>query len=239
MIGICQSYFGGGVGAGGSNGYQNNRGNAWQGYRSYFEQPQQQQQPFQQFYSFVPQQQQQQNYFQTRQTPSSSTTSQVAASTTSASESLIAVAKLEGQNVQGIVQFRQMPNSMNLQVSGRITGLTPGLHGFHVHQFGDTRNGCTSMAGHYNPDNNNHGAPSDQKRHAGDLGNIEANQDGVAEFNMFDQRISLTGQYSILGRGLVVHANQDDLGRGGQQDSRTTGNAGGRVACGVIALAAQ
>lgn len=108
MIGICQSYFGGGVGAGGSNGYQNNRGNAWQGYRSYFEQPQQQQQPFQQFYSFVPQQQQQQNYFQTRQTPSSSTTSQVAASTTSASESLIAVAKLEGQNVQGIVQFRQM-----------------------------------------------------------------------------------------------------------------------------------
>ena len=152
---------------------------------------------------------------------------------------------------------------MNLQVSGRITGLTPGLHGFHVHQYGDTRNSCTSMGGHFNPDNNNHGAPNDQQRHAGDLGNIEANQNGMAEFNMLDQRISLTGQYSILGRGVVVsfffqflypsiinlinknlnnnkvHANQDDLGRGGQQDSRTTGNAGGRVGCGIISLAAQ
>uniref|UniRef100_A0A6P6XN93 Superoxide dismutase [Cu-Zn] n=1 Tax=Dermatophagoides pteronyssinus TaxID=6956 RepID=A0A6P6XN93_DERPT len=250
MISVnCQSYFGNSNGAVaptsgiGSNGYQNNHGNAWQGYRSYFEQPQQQQQPFQQFYSVVPQQQQQQqqrNYYPTRQTTSTiQVTSSSTSTATSSSEPLVAVAKIEGKDVQGIVQFRQMPNSMNLQVSGRITGLTPGLHGFHVHQYGDTRNSCTSMGGHFNPDNNNHGAPNDQQRHAGDLGNIEANQNGMAEFNMLDQRISLTGQYSILGRGVVVHANQDDLGRGGQQDSRTTGNAGGRVGCGIISLAAQ
>ncbi|OTF75258.1 hypothetical protein BLA29_011379, partial [Euroglyphus maynei] len=155
LIGNCQSNP---VAGSSSNGYQNNyntrNNNAWQGYRSYFEQPQPQQQPFQQFYSFLPQQQQQQpqqNYYPTRQTTS---TSQNVMPTGSGSTQTFAVAKIDGKDVQGIVQFRQMnnnnnnnnliqPNSMNLQVSGRITGLTPGLHGFHVHQYGDTRNNCT------------------------------------------------------------------------------------------------
>lgn len=152
-------------------------------------------------------------------------------------EPINAIALLEGKNVSGIVQFAQMPGTLNTQITGRIMGLEPGEHGFHIHQFGDKRDGCKSMGGHYNPDGNNHGAPSDQFRHAGDLGNIEANQDGIADFNFMDIRTSLEGPYSIIGRGVVVHAKQDDLGRGGVEESMKTGNAGGRVACGIVAIA--
>ncbi|KAF7145089.1 hypothetical protein RHSIM_Rhsim04G0091600 [Rhododendron simsii] len=99
-------------------------------------------------------------------------------------------------------------------ITGRITGLTPGLHGFHIHALGDTTNGCNSTGPHFNPLKKNHGAPSDKERHAGDLGNIVAGPDGVAEISIEDTLIPLTGHHSILGRAVVVHADPDDLGRG-------------------------
>lgn len=89
-------------------------------------------------------------------------------------------------------------------MQGVIRGLTPGLHGFHIHQFGDVREGCQSMGGHYNPDGHNHGAQMDLYRHVGDLGNIQANSNGEASFTINDSKISLTGDRSILGRGVVV-----------------------------------
>lgn len=113
------------------------------------------------------------------------------------------------------------------------------------------------MGGHYNPDGNNHGAQMDMFRHVGDLGNIQANENGEARFKITDSKITLIGPRSILGRGVVVcfslifhismcllflfflvqvHAKEDDLGRGNNEDSRKTGNAGGRVACGVVAV---
>ncbi|KAG5552261.1 hypothetical protein RHGRI_010367 [Rhododendron griersonianum] len=67
---------------------------------------------------------------------------------------------------------------------------------------------------HFNPLKKNHGAPSDKERHAGDLGNIVAGPDGVAEISIEDALIPLTGHHSILGRAVVVHADPDDLGRG-------------------------
>ncbi|KAG6506711.1 hypothetical protein ZIOFF_032038 [Zingiber officinale] len=110
-------------------------------------------------------------------------------------------------------------------VRGRITGLTPGLHGFHIHSFGDTTNGCNSTGPHFNPLNKSHGAPSDWERHA-----------GIAEVYVKDLQIPLSGPNSVLGRAVVVHADPDDLGRGGHELSKTTGNAGARIGCGIIGL---
>ncbi|XP_027066779.1 superoxide dismutase [Cu-Zn] 2 isoform X2 [Coffea arabica] len=154
-----------------------------------------------------------------------------------------AVAVISGgdsnNNVRGSIQFLQDFNSIGgaaTLVKGRITGLTPGLHGFHIHALGDTTNGCNSTGPHFNPLKRDHGAPSDQNRHAGDLGNIIAGVDGVAEISIKDIQIPLTGPHSILGRAVVVHADLDDLGKGGHELSRTTGNAGARVACGIIGI---
>lgn len=71
----------------------------------------------------------------------------------------------------------------------------------------------------------------------GDLGNVEAGDNGVAKINIKDSIISLQGEHNIIGRTVVVHADPDDLGQGGHELSKTTGNAGGRLACGVIGLA--
>ncbi|KAL0383808.1 UNVERIFIED_CONTAM: Superoxide dismutase [Cu-Zn] 2 [Sesamum calycinum] len=89
---------------------------------------------------------------------------------------------------------------------------------------------------HFNPLNKDHGSPIDEERHAGDLGNIVAGSDGVAEISITDRQIPLSGEHSILGRAVVVHADPDDLGRGGHELSKTTGNAGARVGCGIIGL---
>ncbi|XP_010510677.1 PREDICTED: superoxide dismutase [Cu-Zn] 2, chloroplastic [Camelina sativa] len=147
-----------------------------------------------------------------------------------------AVAVLKGtSDVEGVVTLTQ-DDSGPTTVNVRITGLTPGPHGFHLHEFGDTTNGCISTGPHFNPNKMTHGAPEDECRHAGDLGNIIANADGVAETTIVDNQIPLTGPNCVVGRAFVVHELKDDLGKGGHELSLTTGNAGGRLACGVIGL---
>ncbi|PKA58807.1 Superoxide dismutase [Cu-Zn], chloroplastic [Apostasia shenzhenica] len=143
-----------------------------------------------------------------------------------------AVAVLKGNSqVEGVVTLTQEddgPTTVNV----RVTGLIPGLHGFHLHEYGDTTNGCISTGAHFNPNGLTHGAPEDEVRHAGDLGNIDANDDGVAEATIVDNQIPLSGPNSVVGRAFVVHELVDDLGKGGHELSLTTGNAGGRLACG-------
>ncbi|XP_027175172.1 superoxide dismutase [Cu-Zn] 2-like isoform X4 [Coffea eugenioides] len=125
---------------------------------------------------------------------------------------LKAVAVISGgdtnNNVRGSIQFLQDFNAGGAAtlVKGRITGLTPGLHGFHIHALGDTTNGCNSTGPHFNPLKKDHGAPSDQNRHAGDLGNIIAGADGVAEISIKDIQVdmNLAGLLEMLVRGLVV-----------------------------------
>uniref|UniRef100_A0A1C9EFZ1 Superoxide dismutase [Cu-Zn] n=1 Tax=Neoseiulus barkeri TaxID=573039 RepID=A0A1C9EFZ1_9ACAR len=148
-----------------------------------------------------------------------------------------AVAVLKAEPVQGVVWFTQEGDSV--KVTGEITGLTKGKHGFHVHQYGDNTNGCISAGPHFNPQNKTHGGPADEERHVGDLGNLEAGDDGKAKVDIVDKLISLEGPHCIIGRSLVVHADVDDLGKGGHELSSTTGNAGARVACAVIGHAAD
>ncbi|KAM7485138.1 hypothetical protein LguiA_001147 [Lonicera macranthoides] len=137
--------------------------------------------------------------------------------------------------VSGTVFFTQEEDGPTT-VTGNLSGLSPGLHGFHVHALGDTTNGCMSTGPHYNPAGKEHGAPEDENRHAGDLGNVTVGEDGCANFTIVDTQIPLVGSGSIIGRAVVVHGDPDDLGKGGHELSKSTGNAGGRVACGIIGL---
>ena len=157
-------------------------------------------------------------------------------SLTEGEHTVIAQCDLEhSDTVKGTILFMQAPGSATL-VKGTVTGLTPGEHGFHIHEFGDMSKGCESMGGHYNPDGVDHGDL--EQGHVGDLGNITADESGVAKINIVSNRIELMGDRSIVGRGIVVHADQDDLGQGGDEESLKTGNAGDRLACGVITLRA-
>ena len=137
--------------------------------------------------------------------------------------------------VKGSILLIQAPGTATL-VKGTITGLTPGEHGFHIHEFGDMSDGCKSMGGHYNPDGVDHGDINEG--HVGDLGNITADEKGTAEFTIEAKRVDLLGDRSVIGRGFVVHSDKDDLGKGGYAESLKTGNAGDRLACGVITLRA-
>jgi len=140
-------------------------------------------------------------------------------------------------DVKGIIFLEQDVKGGPTTLTGSITGLKPGKHGFHVHQYGDLSNGCTSAGAHFNPFGKTHGGPSDENRHAGDLGNVDAGSDGKADINITDHLVSLIGPTSVIGRALIIHADIDDLGKGGHELSSTTGNAGARVGCGVIGIA--
>lgn len=135
----------------------------------------------------------------------------------------------EGNEVKGIVTFEKTDSGVVVNVN--IEGLTPGKHGFHIHEFGDcsAANG-TSAGGHFNPDGHEHGSPMGDSRHVGDLGNITADEQGVAKLTHLDKHLKFSGKNSIIGRSIIVHADEDDL------KSQPTGNAGARVACGVIGV---
>ncbi|KAE9444721.1 hypothetical protein C3L33_23381, partial [Rhododendron williamsianum] len=132
------------------------------------------------------------------------------------------------EGVNGTIYFTQEGDGPTT-VTGSLSGLKPGAHGFHVHALGDMTNGCMStcstqeflniglfiFAGPlFNPAGKEHGAPEDEHRHAGDLGNVIVGEDGTASFTVVDKQIPLSGPHSIIGRAVVVHADPDDLGKG-------------------------
>jgi Cu-Zn family superoxide dismutase len=136
----------------------------------------------------------------------------------------------KNSKVSGVVTFTLKNDA--IEITGEINGLTPGLHGFHVHEFGDMNSpDGTATGGHFNPEKEKHGGPHDADRHVGDLGNIEADGGGKVTLQITDKLIQLYGKHSIIGRGLIVHAKADDL------KTQPTGDAGGRVAQGVIGVA--
>ena len=151
------------------------------------------------------------------------------------SDKIIAQCILEhSDKVKGVIAFMQDKSGGPTVIKGKISGLTPGLHGFHIHEFGDLSKGCESAGGHYNPDGVDHGDLS--SGHVGDLGNIEADTNGISDFTIKADKVDLIGKQSIVGRSVVVHSDKDDLGKGGDDESLKTGNAGDRLACGVVVL---
>lgn len=135
----------------------------------------------------------------------------------------------EGNDVEGTIRFSSLDDSVQIQVN--LRGLARGSHGIHIHENGDcSAADASSAGGHFAPRNSPHGAPSDpaDQSHLGDLGNIQATTAGIAQFNRQYESITLEGDNSILGRAVVVHANPDDF------NSQPAGDAGSRVACGVI-----
>merc|ERR1711935_704256 len=116
-----------------------------------------------------------------------------------------------GSGVSGIVKMTQT-EGQKVKIVADIKGLTPGQHGFHIHQYGNLIEGCKTAGPHYNPFNKTHGGPGKEERHVGDLGNVIAGEDGVANFEIVDDQIKLFGEHNVIGRSFVVHADEDDLG---------------------------
>jgi Cu-Zn family superoxide dismutase len=149
------------------------------------------------------------------------------------------IAVLNGSIKKNFITFNPLSSKVT-EITYYIEGLEPfSVHAMHIHQFGDQRKGCESAGPHFNPYNAPHGAPENNKnhRHVGDLGNIVANAQGVASGTILDPLIKISGKNSVIGRSLVIHQDPDDLGLGNHKDSLTTGNAGKRLACGIIGIA--
>ncbi|MDR2015883.1 MAG: superoxide dismutase family protein [Azoarcus sp.] len=137
------------------------------------------------------------------------------------------LAPTQGNTVQGTVLFRQEADG--IRTIAEVSGLTPGSHGFHIHEKGDcSAPDATSAGGHFNPHGTAHGKAGEGAYHAGDLPSLEADAQGNAKLNAVLTGITLTGDHSIVSRGLIVHASPDDY------TTQPTGNAGARVACAVI-----
>ena len=162
-----------------------------------------------------------------------------------------AVAVVNMNQIHGTVLFEESGDLVKVIVE--LSGL-PKLgrhnHGIHIHRLGDMRKGCTSTCTHFNPTGESHGGRNSLIRHVGDLGNIVA-VDGQVNETFYDHRISLRGKDSLIGRCVVIHEDDDDLGLGGldeqgnvvdeetHRESLKTGNAGARIACAVIGIAAN
>ncbi len=140
------------------------------------------------------------------------------------------ISPVGGSNVKGSVVFEKVAEGV--KVTADVGGFEPNTkHGFHVHEFGDLgSDDATSAGGHFNPDGHDHALPETEVRHGGDLGNLSADEDGHATLTLTVDNIELgAGTKGILGRAVIIHAKEDD---GGQP----TGNAGDRIAAGVIGI---
>ena len=136
-------------------------------------------------------------------------------------------------NITGEVSFSQESSTFPTTVTAKVYGVKS-IHGFHIHEFPAKNEDCMTAGNHYNPLNMTHGGPADDIRHNGDLGNLKM-EDGksVIDTKFIDRIITLYGKYSIVGRTCVIHALEDDLGKDGK-DSKINGNAGPRLACGIV-----
>lgn len=136
--------------------------------------------------------------------------------------------------IKGYIIFKEDLGSNKTLININLENVPQGEHEFHIHNSGDLREGCTSLCSYFNPYNKSHGGPLDKVRHVGDLGNIKPNKNGVVKTRFYDHMIKLRGRNNIIGRSVVIHADADDLGKGHDEESLKTGNAGKRIACGVI-----
>lgn len=141
-------------------------------------------------------------------------------------------------NVKGIVYFTQKNKKLNIKY--KIKNLPKGYHGFHIHKYGDLTEGCKTAGPHFNTYKKNiHGGPNSKTKHNGDLGNIynlKPNTSGSKTISTNVLNLEKCNINSIIGRSIIVHKDKDDLGKGKNPESLKTGNAGARLACGVIGI---
>ena len=149
-----------------------------------------------------------------------------------------AIAFFNELEIKGTVYFEEQLDD-TVKVTVNLTGFEPNTtHGFHIHESGDLTKGCESMCAHFNPYNCTHGDKTDSIRHVGDLGNILADSVGSVTMVFSDNQIKLRGNVAnIIGRGLIIHADPDDCGKGNHPTSKTTGNSGKRIAGAIIGYA--
>lgn len=137
------------------------------------------------------------------------------------------LAPTAGNAVRGVVSFSPVGDKMI--VVADVSGLSPGPHGFHVHDKGDCSAADGSSAGgHFNPGGRMHGSPEHAEHHAGDLPQLNAGADGKVRVTVYSDSLAIAGANSIVGRSVVIHAGADDF------RTQPAGNSGARVACGVI-----
>jgi Cu-Zn family superoxide dismutase len=141
-----------------------------------------------------------------------------------------AVAVISAGKIQGIVIFKQKDDYVRISID--IKGLSKNhKHGFHIHECGDLREGCKSCCAHYNPNNTEHSGL--EGGHAGDLGNIKTDEHGICNMSIKTNKFTVD---AIVGRSIIIHEDEDDLGLGNKEDSKTTGHSGARIACSVIGI---
>jgi superoxide dismutase, Cu-Zn family len=143
----------------------------------------------------------------------------------------MAMAMLEpttGQKAMGMVHFQQQSDG-SVEVQVDLSDVPPGVHGFHIHEKGDCGDDAKAAGGHFNPSNMPHGAPDATSHHAGDFGNVTADASGTVHTSFTTHSVTVTaGPNSVIGHAVVLHGNPDDLA------SQPAGNAGPRIACGVV-----
>lgn len=150
-----------------------------------------------------------------------------------------AIAVFDAKKIKGTVLFTEDLKHHCVRIDIHLQGLKKNSkHGFHVHEYGDMSDHCESMCAHFNPYGKSHGGPDSKVRHVGDLGNLVTDAQGCAHYQITDSMIQLRGtKCNIIGRGLIIHEDEDDCGLGGDSASLVTGNAGKRIACAVIGYA--
>ena len=146
-------------------------------------------------------------------------------------KAIAALKPTAGNSATGTVTY--VPQGNRVRVTAKVTGLTPGMHGFHIHEKGDcSAADAMSAGGHFNPTNAPHGNPAAGGHHGGDMPMLEADAAGNASLDVTLDTVTLDGGASdIVGRAVIVHKDPDDY------KTQPTGNSGARVACGVIARA--
>ncbi len=133
-----------------------------------------------------------------------------------------------GSQAVGMVHFQQMADG-SVEVKVDLKNVPPGVHGFHVHDKGDCGDNGNAAGGHFNPMSMPHGAPDAVSHHAGDFGNVTADASGTVSATFTTHSVTVTaGDKSVVGHAVILHGNPDDL------TSQPSGNAGPRIACGVV-----
>ena len=150
---------------------------------------------------------------------------------------VIAIAFFDDEKIKGAVHFTEdlLNNTVIIDID-LYSHFINSEHGFHVHQYGNLTNKCYNAGPHFNPYKKKHSKRQTKHRHVGDLGNITS-KNGLSKGTFYDKHISLINKKnSIIGRSVIVHEKKDDLGKGNNDESLKTGNAGARLACGIIGI---